>query len=78
MGGWTVSQVLFTYGLWILLGLIFAAMVVFGVSACRIERRQSLREDGELENDQERQGAVEEQPALPRQSMSGVERGVKR
>ena len=52
--GWTVSQWLFTYGLWILLGLIFLAMVVFGVSACRIDHRQSLREEGEMEQDKER------------------------
>ena len=51
MGGWTVSQMLFTYGLWILLGLIFAAMVLVGLSACRIDQRRFLREDDGLEKD---------------------------
>ena len=49
-----MSHWLFTYGLWILLGLIFVVMVLVGVSACRIEHRQSLREEGPMEKDKQR------------------------
>jgi len=37
-----VSQFLSTYGLWILLGLIFVALFLFGFSACRINHPPAL------------------------------------
>lgn len=46
-----MSQFFSTYGLWAFLGLIFAIMVLFGVSACRIDYRRSLQETGKLAKD---------------------------